>query len=182
MLAAVPILLQPHQPEKQRIPHLRFLAPALPEQDLVQGPEPAAQVEAEPTQAALQQEPELKQTAPEPEQAEQAAPEPEETAPAQVEQELEPVQVELEPVQAEQELAQAEQEPVQAEQELVLEQAQGPEAKDRSKHYFLKKKDSVLSPFSFDYIFSTGQLKIKPRINVAEQYLPKVLTVHPAAV
>ncbi len=120
----IPILLQLHQPEKQRTPHLRFLAPALPERDLVQGPEPAALVEAEPTQVALQPEPELKQTALELEQAEQAAPEPEETALAQVEQEPGPVQ-------AEQALAQVG--PV---QELVLEQALGPEAKDRSKHYF----------------------------------------------
>lgn len=124
MLEPIPILLQLHQPEKQRTPHLRFLAPALPERDLVQGPEPAALVEAEPTQVALQPEPELKQTALELEQAEQAAPEPEETALAQVEQEPGPVQ-------AEQALAQVG--PV---QELVLEQALGPEAKDRSKHYF----------------------------------------------
>lgn len=131
MLEPIPILLQLHQPEKQRTPHLRFLAPALPERDLVQGPEPAALVEAEPTQVALQPEPELKQTAPELEQAEQAAPEPEETALAQVEPEPEPVQ-------AEPELAQVE--PV---QELVLEQALGPEAKDRSKHYFLKRKRTL---------------------------------------
>jgi len=133
----IPILLQLHQPEKQRTPHLRFLAPALPERDLVQGPEPAALVEAEPTQVALQPEPELKQTAPELEQAEQVAPEPEETALAQVEQEPGPVQ-------AEQELAQVE--PV---QELVLEQAPGPEAKDRSKHYFLKEKGLCFESFFF---------------------------------
>ncbi len=137
MLEPIPILLQLHQPEKQRTPHLRFLAPALPERDLAQGPEPAALVEAEPTQVALQPEPELKQTALELEQAEQAAPEPEETALAQVEQEPEPVQ-------AEQELAQVE--PV---QELVLEQALGPEAKDRSKHYFLKEKGLCFESFFF---------------------------------
>lgn len=133
----IPILLQLHQPEKQRTPHLRFLAPALPERDLVQGPEPAALVEAEPTQVALQPEPELKQTALELEQAEQAAPEPEETALAQVEQEPGPVQ-------AEQALAQVG--PV---QELVLEQALGPEAKDRSKHYFLKEKGLCFESFFF---------------------------------
>jgi len=120
MLEPIPILLQLHQPEKQRTPHLRFLAPALPERDLVQGPEPAALVEAEPTQVALQPEPELKQT-----------------ALAQVEQEPGPVQ-------AEQELAQVE--PV---QELVLEQALGPEAKDRSKHYFLKEKGLCFESFFF---------------------------------
>lgn len=139
MLEPIPILLQLHQPEKQRTPHLRFLAPALPERDLVQGPEPAVLVGPEPTQVALQPEPELKQTAPELEQAEQAAPEPEETALAQVEQEPEP-----EPVQAEQELAQVG--PV---QELVLEQALGPEAKDRSKHYFLKEKGLCFESFFF---------------------------------